>query len=75
MVAVGFGEFDLGIGYIFDLIERSARNGQLGFTNWADAMTFSWLGLCDMSMPDDNRGSWDWVMAIFLVHEKEDCLV
>lgn len=53
MVAVGFGELDLGIGYIFDLIQRSARNCQLGFTDWADAMTFSWLGLCDMSMPDE----------------------
>lgn len=59
MVAVGLGEFDFGIGYIFDLIERSARNCQLGFTVWAEATTFSWFGLCDMSIPGDSSGSRD----------------
>ena len=74
MVAVGLGEFDFGIGYIFDLIERSARNCQLGFMVWAEAMTFSWLVLCDMSIPGDSSDPRDWSRDIFSVHEEWDCL-
>lgn len=75
MVTVSLSEFDFGIGYIFDLIERSARSCQLECMVWAEAMTFSWLDLCDMSLPGDIFDPRYWSRDIFSVHEEWDCLL